>query len=352
MDAAPIFVVGASRSGTNLVRALLNAQGSLWVSAETHYFDDLRTRLPGGGAAPLDDAGRAECERYFLSLSHRAYGRGGDPEHARIDAGELRRLAVGLGGTGDAYFEAFCTLRAHLHGRERWAEKTPRHVYRIPELLDAFPTAKVLCLVRDPRAVVASYRDWHRGGIRDGLDEGDEAGLAAERVRSRRSYHPVLISLLWRGVVQAEHAALRRYGPERVHLQRFESLAADPEGTVRALCEWLSLDFEPAMLEIPVVNSSYATADTGVSREPVERWRSSLPPRELAIVQRCCAGLMRELDYEPAPARISGMSYAAAWLTVPFATARAAVANRRRLGRVLGYVRRRSALAFARGPLR
>ena len=48
-----IFVVGASRSGTNLVRALLNAHSRLWISAETHYFDDLRPRLPGNGTEPL-----------------------------------------------------------------------------------------------------------------------------------------------------------------------------------------------------------------------------------------------------------------------------------------------------------
>ena len=48
-----IFVVGASRSGTNLVRALLNAHSTLWISAETHYFDDLRPRLPGNGTEPL-----------------------------------------------------------------------------------------------------------------------------------------------------------------------------------------------------------------------------------------------------------------------------------------------------------
>jgi Sulfotransferase family len=342
---SPIFVVGASRSGTNLVRALVNAHSGIWMSAETHYFDDLRQRL---GRERLEGRERDVCERYFLSLAHLAYGRGGDPSRAKIDAGELRALAARLGGTGDAYFEAFCLLRARSHGRERWAEKTPRHAFRVAEMLGAFPSAKIVCLVRDPRAVVASYRDWHRGAARDGLDPEDEAGLAAERTRSKRSYHPILASLMWRGVIRAEYDARQRFGGERIRLERFEDLVATPDPSVRALCEWLELEFEPQMLEIPVVNSSYAGSS---APEAIDRWRAKLPPRELAAVERCCGELMAELGYSRELPPMSAAAYAAAWLTVPYATARAALANRWRLGNALEYVRRRGTLAFSKGSL-
>jgi hypothetical protein len=346
MADSPIFVVGASRSGTNLVRALLNAHSSLWMSAETHYFDDLRQRV---GRGPLGDGEREMCEQYFLALAHLAYGRGGDPGRAKIDAGELRALAARLGGTSDAYFEAFCLLRARLHGRERWGEKTPRHVFRIAEVLEAFPAAKIVCLVRDPRAVVASYRDWHRGGTREGLDPENEAGLAAERMRSKRSYHPILASLLWRGVIRAEHDALQRFGGERIRLQRFEDIVAAPEMAVRALCAWLGIEFESQMLEIPVVNSSYAGSS---GPDAVDRWRAKLPPRELAAVERCCGELMGQLGYSRESPRMSAVAYATAWLAVPYATVRAALANRRRLGNAVEYVRRRGTLAFSRGSVR
>jgi hypothetical protein len=341
-----IFVVGASRSGTNLVRALLNAHSTLWVSAETHYFDDLRPRLPEG---PLAGKDRETCERYFLALSHRAFGQDGDPGESRLERDELRELAAELGGTGDAYFEALCRLRAARHGKERWGEKTPRHVYRIDELLTAFPAAKVVCLVRDPRAVVASYKDWHGAAARRGVAESPE--LEADRERSRRSYNAVLMSLLWRGVVRASFAALERHGPDRVRIQRFERLAASPEEEVRELCAWLGLEYEPALLEIPVVNSSYATSGAGVSSEPVERWRERLTPSEVAIVQSVCEPLLSELGYGPDDVEVSPVRLAWAWSTVPFAAARAAVVNRRRLGKATQYLRTRARTAFSRGPL-
>ena len=342
----PVFVVGASRSGTNLVRAILNAHSSLWISAETHYFDDLRPRLGDRARVPLSGAVRDECERYFLAQSHRAYGRGGDPQQGRIGADELRALAQRLGGSGDAYFEAFCRRRAELHGKPAWGEKTPRHVYRIADVLDVFPDARIVCLLRDPRAVVASYRDWHRGAPRDWLDEENAAGLAAERERSRRSYHPLLASLLWRGVVRAERDAERRFGRARVIVLRFEELAADPEACVRGLCERLGLEFEQQMLEVPVVNSSYAAAAApGVSSAPVERWRAALPAGDLAVVQRVCGPLMDELGYERADVNARG-AFLRAWSTLPIATVRAGLANRRRIGKLGDYVRRRGAFAF------
>ena len=344
----PVFVVGSSRSGTNLMRALLNGHSELWVSAETHYFDDLRPRL-AGGSRPLDGADRDRCEAYFLALSHRAFGQAGDPAESRLDREELRSLAQELGGTGDAYFEALCRIRAGLRDRPRWGEKTPRHVYRIDDVLEAFPEAKVVCLVRDPRAVVASYRDWHGAAERRGVTESEQ--LAADRRRTRRSYNTVLMSLLWRGVVQASHEGLRQHGPERVRIQRFERLAERPEDEVRELCAWLGLEYEPAMLEIPVVNSSYASVGEGVSSEPLDRWRDRLSDSEVGVVQACCGRLMDELGYAREPVRASPARLAWAFGTAPFAAARAAAVNRARLGRTTQYLRRRAGAAFSRGRL-
>jgi hypothetical protein len=347
----PVFVVGASRSGTNLLRALLNAHSEMWCSGETHYFDDLRPRLPGGGAAPLTGEDLERCEHYFLALSHRAFGQYGNPLASRIDPEELRALADELGGSGDAYFEALCRLRAQQHGKPHWAEKTPRHVYRIDDILGAFPGARIVCAIRDPRAVIASYRDWHGAAERQGVEESAE--LEADRSRSRRSYNIVLQCLLWRGVVQASHEALRRHGHDRVSLQRFERFPAEPERAVRDLCGWLGLGYEPGMLEIPVVNSSYATppGTAGVSAEPVERWRSVLSNREVGIVQSCCGGLMDELGYAQEPVKASPPALAWAYTTAPLAAARAAVLNRDRLGRATQYARRRAAAGLSRRKL-
>jgi hypothetical protein len=341
-----IFVVGSSRSGTNLLRAILNKHSRVWLAGETHYFDDLRPRLGDGAATPLAGAQRAEAERYFLALAHRPYGYGGDPGGSALDPDELRELAGKLGGSGDAYLEAYCILQARRRDKPVWAEKTPRHVFRIDEIVAAFPDAKVVCLIRDPRAVIASNRDWHRAKPADGAFAD---ARAADRERTKRSYNIVLASLLWRSAVRSAQAAYRGYGPDRIRLLSFERLAGDPTAELPPLCEWLGLEYEPGMLEIQVVNSSYESGDaTGVSAEPVDRWRSKLSDQEIAIVQRYCGSLMDELGYEQLPVHASPLQLAWAGASLVPATVRAGVANRARLGRVTEYVRRRAAPAFSR----
>ena len=102
------------------------------------------------------------------------------------------------------------------------------------------------------------------------------------------------------------------------------------------------------MLEIPVVNSSYASSGKGVSAEPVDRWRGLLSADEIAVVQSCCGRLMDELGYAREDVPASPVRVAAAWATVPLGVARAAVSNRNRLGRVVPYVKLRASAAFSR----
>jgi hypothetical protein len=345
----PILAVGPSRSGTSVVREILNRHTGVWIVRETHYFDDLRTRFAGRERGPLSDDERRSCEDYFLKIGHRAYGAESDPEQSLVARADLAALAEELGGGPDAHFEAFCRLDAVSHGRTdvRWGEKTPRHVFRIAEMLAAFPSARIVCLIRDPRAVVASYRDWTR---RKELSPDLDTPWTADRRRARRSYHVVLGSLMWRAATNAAIAAQRSFGSDRVYHLRYEGLLTEPEACVRGLCSWLDLEYQPSMLDVPLVQSSYrAGGDSrGISTEPLERWRERLSPVEIAAVQSTCGTVMRGLGYEPEPRAGGPFRVAAAYLTLPTAVARAGLANRSRMGRAGSYFMRRLRFGLGR----
>src|ERR1700722_20327611 len=166
-DHRPVFVVGASRSGTELMRYILNQHPFVCISPETHYFDDLRFRMRGRERQGLRENEARQCADYFRAVVHRPYGHSGQAEESPLPLCMLRETAATIGTGADAYFEAFCRLNGQQKGASRWGEKTPRHIFCLPDIFSAFPQAQVICMVRDPRAVVASYRDWNNMG---GLD--------------------------------------------------------------------------------------------------------------------------------------------------------------------------------------
>jgi len=350
----PIFIVGPSRSGTSLMRSILNRHRQVWIADETHYFDDLRVRLHRSARSALDSADERRGENYFLAVAKRGYALLGDPSSSGIQVKELRRTARELGVGADAYFEAFCRIQAARRGKIRWGEKTPRHVFRIDEIFEAFHDAQVICMVRDPRGVVASYRDSLRTPIGLSRDPRQRAAIVADQHRASRSYHVALISLLWNAATHAAQVALASFGPERIRLQEYEEVVANPEVAMATACSWLGLDFQPTMLDVEVERSSYSVAEgiRGLWLEPLSRWHSTLTPREIAVIQSCCGRKMQEFGYARERVMVGRLEVAQVWSSVPIALARAVWANRARMGgHPHEYLWKRLSLWLGRGEM-
>lgn len=327
----------------------LRQHPELYVSTETHYFDDLRRRMKGKHQSPLSSEDQQLCEDYFLSIAHKGYGRSGDPSKSPMSRAQLRSTAAAFGSGSDAYFAAFCRLQASEHAKTRWGEKTPRHVFRIDDMLHRFPHAKILCLVRDPRAVIASYRDMASPSEDGGIESGR---TPQQQLRKQRSYDLLVMSLLWRSTVNHAVAAINRHGPDRVRLLRYEDLVRDPMFALRGVTNWLGLEFFDAMLQVDVRNSTYAPSgsSSGISLESVERWRKRLTQEEVVTIQVVCQRWMQEFGYTLEPTSFAPFYVAASWIRLPFSALRATFANRARSGPMLPYVWRRMKGTIAGPP--
>ena len=185
---------------------------------------------------------------------------------------------------------------ALLNGKRVPVDETPRNVFYIPEILRLFPQGRVVVIVRDPRDVLASQKN-----------ESQVQFLGAqqpfkERLRVRANYSPITMSLLWNASIKAGD----RYADDpRVHVVRFEDVLRDSEATLRRVCEFAGLDYDPAMLGVRQVKSSFREGDapqTGLNPSAAGRWqRGGLEPAEIYLCERLCGDNMLRHGYQIEP---------------------------------------------------
>ncbi len=141
-DRAPIFVVGTGRSGTTLLRLVLNAHPRIYLTHEASFYL-IRSGLP------KEPSAEQFLGRYFRSAAFAFLGL--SPEQVRSELGR-----VPDGGRLPGAYRAIMRAKATGFGRVRYGDKTPLHAGRLGQIFADFPDARVVHMVRDPRGTVAS----------------------------------------------------------------------------------------------------------------------------------------------------------------------------------------------------
>jgi hypothetical protein len=314
---------------------------------ETHYFAHLRKAYSSRLDRPLTESELDEFETYFFETmwtSYRPAHVGKQKLYNRIDPALVRQRCIDLGGRADDFFTAFC-LEYHVGcGGHGWGEKTPRHVFLIDEILEAYPDAAIVCMIRDPRAVVASFKDWHKNN--NVTDDKGVAQKGYQRKRVERVFHPITISALVKGAFRAAQKSVDKYGPENVRILRFEDLIESPKEMLTELAKWLDID--PSEIDpdnMPISNSSYAKRgekeSKGMNPEAISRWRKTLSPAQIRIVEKTTSKMMLDAGYELTNIKASPLAMAACYASFLPSVTRAILASRRRTGNLPAFVFKR-----------
>lgn len=274
-ESGPLFVVGMPRSGTTLLSAMLDALPDVAITPELHYFTEhwprCRAALAPGGEGASALLAHLLTRPGFVEL--------------QLDETEVslleRQVAEGE-ATHQAVYSAVLRAYATRHGERVAGEKTPAYLLRTRLLLQLFPGARFICMVRDPRDVSLS---WRTAGWRG---------------------HSLFHGLLWRRFSRAAHQASTRLG-ESFLVVRYEDLVSDPAGTIATCCDHLSVAWDPVALEFH--REAPRTFDPG--REPWKeraltpvdpgragRWRDELPPAEARVVTIAAGSGLARFGYE------------------------------------------------------
>ena len=273
-----VFVVGCGRSGTTVLRTVLDSHPDLAVSHEGRFVYPLsrhrdRYQRPEGFAV----------DRFAADLlADRA---------VRTNLGfDETEVSTALGGPPiKDYSDAVRRIFAYYAGRAgkgRYGDKMPAYVLHMPALAALFPEARFVHIIRD----------------------GRDVALSSMAIKGNR-LDVLALAVNWKARVEAGRSDGGVLGPARYHEIRYESLIAEPEASVTTLCGFLELDFDPAMLRfsehragVPdkvLVNPRHSRLAEPLS-PGARSWRTHMPRRDLEVFEAAAGALLSELGYERA----------------------------------------------------
>jgi hypothetical protein len=279
------IIIGVPRSGTTLLRLMLDAHPQLAVPPETGFLP--AAAQPATSPQTPDalvDLIRGSAAWPDFHLTENAL---------RRELGRLRPFTVADG------VRAFYGLYARRFAKPRWGEKSPGYGRWMAEISALLPEARFVHLLRDGRDVAVSVRGlWFAPGA-------DMTTLASD----------------WKERIEVMRAQSRQV-PHYLEV-RYEALVEDPVEVLRRVSDFVELEYDPAMLDYPrraadrlaeheasfdgqgrllVAKAARLAQQERVMAAPDRgrsgRWRNELTAAERAAFEAVAGPLLRELGYE------------------------------------------------------
>jgi hypothetical protein len=266
----PLLVIGVRRSGTTLLRVMLDRNSQLALPDESYFVPQLAARHPG----PI------EVDRFVDDLRRigtlREWGIAAERVRSRLREGMPAGVAIA------AVYETYAADR----GKGRWGDKTPMYMQYLPLLERLFPDALFVHLVRDGRDAALSFLAMKPGIV------------------TRTWAHPRSVAdfaCQWRSEVEAASLLGVRVGPARYREIRYEALVSDPERELRGVCTFARLTYEPDMLRYAEdIDVSARPHQQRLKQPPtpgVRNWRKDMTSQDAAAFEDVAGAALARLGY-------------------------------------------------------
>lgn len=253
----PIFVVGSMRSGSTLLRLILDSHPHVAIGSETGFMGGLR----GAKEIPNWKFGNGWYEQ--LNWTEEEF----DDRLREFYGGMFQRFAL-------------------EQGKRRWGEKTPFHTSHIQEMSRIFPDSVFIGIVRHPGAVAASLRKNFHYTFREALSYWSATNL----------------DLVRGGTPLGSRFALCRY----------EDLVLERESVLREILEFVGEPWHPAVLDhhrvqrekgAPRVVEGRTRTQDPIDPDRAARWVDTASADDTRDVS-ATAGLAGYFGYDPVDALV------------------------------------------------
>jgi hypothetical protein len=291
-----LFIGGCPKSGTTLLLSLLDSHPQLVVLPEETFYLEERSKFAALDSYPAKLQRLLEKTNLrFLALGKYEPERESKAVDARNYSGFDYKRFVGL--TQDfvgqpwmtdslLFSEAVrayaTTLGADWRRCVRWVEKSTSNEVQAAALQELYPTAKLVQVVRDPRAVFASRK---------------------KRMINNRGCYTKAHRLVREWNRSSREIPRLRSHPDKFLVVRYEDMVARPKEVMEKVCRFAGIDFVPSMLKPTRAgtdwqgNSSFQEAFNSVDSTPVDQWMDYLTEHEVWWIEFHCRKGMELAGY-------------------------------------------------------
>jgi hypothetical protein len=266
-----IFVIGSQRSGTTLMRLMLNAHSEVAIPEEGGFWMPL-----------LRDYSEKKISYNKLSLILKYIENNSQFQKWHLSIYDVKKLLkkneeYNLSEVISVFYECY----ARRHSKVIWGDKTPSFFRMIPVLAELFPQARFIHIVRDGRAVFLSWK---------------------KREGYKRS---VSVSALeWAYKVRKIEKSLDQIKPGKRIKIRYEDLVSNPDQTLKKVCAFVGVEYEKNMLNFWKNSGKFIDDQHSklifkpVSLKSTRRWEKELSESDILKFEMLTSKLLLNFGYK------------------------------------------------------
>jgi hypothetical protein len=268
MHETSVFIGGLDRSGKTYMRFMLGSNPDFVISKRTNMWTRYFQKF-----GPLDRENN--LNRCLDALAKNKHVLALDPDFTQIRE-EFQQGDC----TYARLFEIIHQQYATQVQKKYWGDQTEFLERYAPFILDAYPSAKFIHLIRDPR-------------------DRYEAIL----IKSIKSRSLGIATARWLCSAALAKKNLNKY-PERYKVILYEKMVSQPEETMIEVCDFLGVKYDPSMVKMENI-ARFANHEKGkkqhqsspLSTKFIGRYKKYLQPGQVAFVQTFSSHLMKVFGY-------------------------------------------------------